>query len=74
VGCRHVGFEIDRLTLGPARVFASDDTDTSVGKKSFSPDALRHVGKRGEDQADVAAIEQIQNRASFLVECLVPER
>jgi hypothetical protein len=74
VGCRHVGFEIDRLTVGPARVFASDDTDISVGKKSFSPDALRHVGKRGEDQVDVAAIEQIQNRASFLVECLVPER
>ena len=45
--CRHVRFEIEGLTYGPARMIAPGNADVGIGKKSFSPDALRHPRKRG---------------------------
>ena len=61
---RHVGFEIDGLTYGRARMIAFDNADVGIGKKSFAPDALRHLGKRGEDQVDIAAVKPVKETIS----------
>ena len=45
------------------RVLAFHDAHVSIGIKSFSQDALRHIAKLREDQVDVAAVELVKRVA-----------